>query len=212
MVWGSPQLREVSVNPSNWWVCCSSLRSFSGLCQVLHKSIWFLLWLALSFQWCKKPKHWQSLCFVTGVLVLILIRSESGLVPRGDEGWWTGGGDSGQKGSRGWEMCSSFIKVRPLCPSAIFTSLLLTFFSTACSSGFLLPGWEAWFLGSETRSLCAPSGAFLIVLEQGQGRWCPAEQVMALPPSQPPSEFDLWVLFGEPGWLGPASLCSAFLC
>lgn len=49
MVWGTLQLWEVSVNLSNWWVSCSSLRNFSILCHVLHKLIGLLLWLALSF-------------------------------------------------------------------------------------------------------------------------------------------------------------------
>lgn len=68
---------------------------------------------------------------------------KSCLVSCGDKGRWTCGSDSGKDRSRGWQMGSSVIKFRPLCPSAIFTSLLLTFFSTACSSEFLLPGWVA---------------------------------------------------------------------
>lgn len=56
------------------------------------------------------------------------------------------GSDSGKEASGSRRMCTSLIKFRPLYPSHIFTSLLLTFFSTTCSSKFLLPGWEAYFL------------------------------------------------------------------
>lgn len=75
-------------------------------------------------------------------------------------------------------MGSSVIKFRPMCPSAIFTSLLLTFFSTACSSEFLLPGWVAGFLALRAEVFVLSMG-FLIVLEWVQGRRCPVELVMA---------------------------------
>lgn len=85
---------------------------------------------------------------------------ESCLVSCGDKGQWTCGSDSGKDRSRGWWMGSSVIKFRPLCPSAIFTSLLLTFLFHSLLKWVLAPWLGSWFLGSESRSLCALNGPF----------------------------------------------------